>query len=118
MGDEGLVLQVNQYLFREVVLRSEGPFALALVASWCPASRTFLAVLPHIAARETGKVRVGQTDVDEDPDLARSLHINVVPTVSLYQGGELVDSLFGARTEEAVLRWIDEHCNGGAHDKS
>lgn len=115
---ESGVLRVSSFSFQQAVLGSEKPFVLALVAPWCRVSRLFGPVLEEVAVQKTSEIRVGQTDVGEDPALARLLHINIIPTVSLYRGGELVDSLVGAGTAAEVLRWIHERCNGGAHEGS
>ena len=47
-------------------------------------------------------------NVDENPVVPSSYRVNGIPTINVYQGGEVVKSIVGARPKAALLRELEE----------
>ena len=51
--------------------------------------------------------QVVKLNVDENPRTAASYGITSIPTLNVYQGGELVKTIVGARPKAALLRDLE-----------
>ncbi len=48
-------------------------------------------------------------NIDENPQIARDYQIMSIPTMSVYQGGQVVKSIVGARPKAAILRELSDY---------
>jgi thioredoxin 1 len=83
--------------FEEKVLGSDKPVLVDFWAPWCGPCRIVGPVLEDIA-RENGEViKVAKVNVDENQELAARFGIRGIPTVMLFDGGQVRETLVGAR---------------------
>lgn len=79
-------------------------------ASWCPPckhmERTTWAD-PKVAEWFKEHGIAFKFDVDENPQLSRSLGVRAMPTLFAYREGEVFDRLTGARTTEQLIGWLE-----------
>jgi thioredoxin 1 len=100
--------------FEAVVRRSPRPVIVEYWAPWCPPCKLVAPVLAEIAADHAGLVELVTVNVDECPRTASSYRILAVPTISVFDGGEVVKQLTGARSKAAFLREFGEFLGGAA----
>lgn len=82
-----------------------------LVEFWqprCSSCRATLHTIDELACRVDGHGTVGTFNVQENPEVARSLGVGSVPTLLVVQAGEVESSLQGAETIQTFLERIDE----------
>ncbi len=99
-------LTVTTENFEQQVLQSEKPVLVDFWATWCGPCRMLAPVIEELAEEYADKVVVGKINVDEQPDLAVRYGVMSIPTVLLFRGGEVVDTLVGYRPKadfEALL---------------
>ena len=76
-------------------------------ASWCGPCRMVSPIVDEIAAENPDK-KVGKVNVDEEPELASKFDVMSIPTLLVFEDGELVNRAVGARPKEMILDLFDE----------
>ena len=95
--------------FDSVVLGSDKPVLVDFWAEWCGPCRMIAPVLEELDAEYGDKIMVVKVNVDNEPDLAMRFNITGIPLVGLFQGGNLVKQLVGARPKASYVEELAEY---------
>ena len=101
------VITVTKDNFDKEVLQSDKPVLLDFWASWCGPCRMVSPIVDEIAAENPDK-KVGKVNVDEEPELASKFDVMSIPTLLVFEDGELVNRAVGACPKEMILDLFDE----------
>jgi thioredoxin 2 len=82
--------------FEEMVLQSPIPVLLDCWATWCQACSTLSPIVQELGTEWKGRVRVGKLNVEANPILTARYDLRSLPTLLIFDKGELRDTLFGA----------------------
>ena len=85
-----MALQITDASFEEVVLKSDKPVLVDFWATWCGPCRMLGPVIEEIATEYEGRVVVGKVDVDSNQEYAAKYGVRNIPTVLVFQNGEVV----------------------------
>ena len=93
--------------FKADVLDSETPVLVDFWAQWCGPCHQVAPALEQIAAERSGELRVVKLNSDENPVTSAHYRVLGLPTLLLFDKGELVLELRGARPKAALDRELD-----------
>ena len=65
-------------------------------------------VLDELATAHGDKITFLKMNVDENPVTPSSYRVTGIPTINVYQGGEVVRTIVGARPKAALLKELEE----------
>jgi thioredoxin 1 len=99
----GELKKVTDTSFEADVLKSEKLVLVDYWAEWCGPCRQVAPVLEAIAAEHGDKIEIVKLNVDENPEVTRKYGILNIPTLGVFQNGEVVKELVGARSKSRLL---------------
>ena len=93
---------VTDASFQDDVLNSEKTILVDFWAEWCGPCRAVGPILDQIAAEHAEKIEIVKLNVDENPQTAAKYQITSIPAMKVYQGGEVVKTVIGAKPKPAL----------------
>ncbi|MFB4304931.1 thioredoxin [Actinomadura sp. GTD37] len=94
--------------FATEVLDSDKPVLVDFWAEWCGPCRMVSPILEEISAEHGDKIDIVKLNIDENPQVPQKYGIMQIPTMNVYQGGEVVKQIMGAKPKAALLRDLAE----------
>jgi len=91
---------------------SAKPVFLDFWADWCGPCKMLGPTFERLAEKYGEKITFGKVNVDEVPEIANKFGIRSIPTLLLLQGGNVVETMVGLRSEQELAQMLDRHTNG------
>jgi len=98
---------ITDATFEELVLKSDKPVLVDFWAAWCGPCRMVGPIIEEIGNEYAGKAVVGKVDVDANQEFAAKYGIRNIPTVLVFQNGEVVGRQVGVAPKKTYTDSID-----------
>ena len=109
MASNDLVI-LQDATFDKEVLKSDIPVLVDFWAVWCGPCKAIAPAVEDLAKQYRGKVKVAKLDVDEHQQVPQQYGIRSIPTLLIFKGGRVVDTIVGAvprsKLEESLKKAI------------
>ncbi|MBT8486292.1 MAG: thioredoxin [Phycisphaerales bacterium] len=102
------VLEFTDDNFEAEVLQSDQPVLVDFWAEWCQPCRMLAPTIDEVAGTYQGKAKVGKVDTDSNREISMKYGISAIPTVILFQKGEVAKKFVGLTSKDQFAAAIDE----------
>ena len=100
-------IHVSEDSFDIAVLKSPVPVLVDFWATWCGPCKMISPILDEIAKEQAGKFRIAKIDVDQNPALASRFNIRGIPTMLLFQNGEVKETIVGLTGKQNLVAKLE-----------
>lgn len=101
------IVVLTQENFSKEVLQSAQPVLVDFWAEWCGPCKMLSPILDELAEEYDGRVRIGKVNIDDYQDLAAQFGIRSIPTLLLFQQGQVADQIVGLRSKRDLKASFD-----------
>jgi len=105
MSEEVAVTKSN---FDAEVIKSEVPVVADFWAEWCGPCRMIAPVLKQLAQEYKDRIKIAKIDVDKEGELAEKYNIVSIPTILVFNKGEVVKQQIGAVPRPILEKMIKD----------
>ncbi|RSK41862.1 MULTISPECIES: thioredoxin [Mangrovimonas] len=102
-----MALEITDATFEEQVLKSDKPVMVDFWAAWCGPCRMVAPIIDELSTEYEGKAVVGKVDVDANQEFAAKYGVRNIPTVLVFQNGEVVGRQVGVAQKSAYAEALD-----------
>ncbi|MGB7297415.1 MAG: thioredoxin [Candidatus Aminicenantales bacterium] len=103
------ILNVTDTNFEEEVLKSPLPVLVDFWAVWCAPCYMIAPAVDEIAQSYKEKLRVAKMNVDDNMNTPAKYGIRGIPTLLLFKGGELKETMVGVQPKAKIIEVVAKH---------
>jgi thioredoxin 1 len=103
----GNVREFTDANFDSEVLKSSQPVLVDFWAPWCGPCRQLTPVIEQLATENSGGVKVGKLNIDDNPNAAQQYGVSSIPTVMVFQNGQVAQRFVGVQPKTRLQQALD-----------
>ena len=100
---------VTDESFDTEVLKANLPTLVDFWAEWCGPCKMVAPILEEISNEMKNQVVIAKHNIDENPNQPTKYGVRGIPTMLLFEAGELKATKVGATTKSNIISWIKEN---------
>jgi thioredoxin 1 len=101
------ITHTSDAAFETDVLKSDTPVLVDFWAEWCGPCKMIAPILEEAAGQYEGKLRIAKLNVDENAASAAKFNIRSIPTLLLFNKGEVIARKVGAVSQSHLRAFLD-----------
>lgn len=103
-----MALEITDANFEQTVLNSDKPVMVDFWAAWCGPCRMVGPIIDELSKEYEEKAVIGKLDVDANQEFAAKYGVRNIPTVLVFQDGEVVGRHVGVAAKKVYAEAIDQ----------
>lgn len=104
-----LIAHISDADFESVVLNAQGPVLVDYWADWCGPCKMIAPILDDVAKEYQGKILVAKLNIDENQLTPQKFGIRGIPTLMIFNNGEVKATKVGAISKAQLTAFIDSN---------
>ncbi len=96
-----MAMEFTDANFEQEVLKSDKPTLVDFWAPWCGPCQLMGPVIDELSGEMT-TVKIGKVNVDENPATAGAYGIMSIPTIKVFNGGQVVKEFIGVQSKDKL----------------
>ena len=96
----------NENDFEKEVLKSNLPVIVDFWAEWCGPCKMLTPILEELSNEMKNEINVVKVNLDDNQDLAMKYSIRSIPTLLLFNEGNLIDTKVGLLPKSEIVTWF------------
>jgi|ERR1041385_48455 thioredoxin 1 len=101
------ILNVTQESFPAEVLNAATPVLVDFWAEWCGPCKMLSPILDELASEYDGRIRIVKVNIDEQQNLAAQYGIRAIPTLLLFDKGQVSEQIVGLKSKRDLKNSFD-----------
>lgn len=93
--------------FSDDVLKADGPVLVDFWAEWCGPCKMIGPALEEMSDEMSDKVTIAKLNIDDSPEVPGKYGVRGIPTMILFNNGEVVETKVGAAPKSQLKEWLE-----------
>lgn len=98
-----MAIEFTDKNFQQEVLESDKPVLVDFWAPWCGPCQIMGPIVDDISKQSGKDFKVGKMNVDENPETSQKYNIMSIPTIMIFNKGNVSSQLVGVQSKETLL---------------
>jgi len=103
------IIDVTDESFDADVLKASSAVLVDFWAPWCGPCKQIAPILDEVAEAMQGKVIVAKINIDDNPNTPGKYGVRGIPTLMLFNDGNVQGTKVGAVSKAKLTGFIEEH---------